>query len=228
MKELLRTNDLVCLSWLTRCCRCRHREPRPRSSHQRVEGSIAAIPRRLMVADDGSSRPARCIPEAESAMRCPMTEPEPPPSPRTACSAGASGSASRERLSRRDRSGVPRRRGAGRTGRAGARCRLRRRRGDAVPRRARAGCRVIGIECSATSCGSPSATSTLNGMAGGSRSWSATCCGRRRGWRPASFDHVMANPPFLRRGRDARRPTPAKAAATIEGEADLADWVALR
>jgi tRNA1(Val) A37 N6-methylase TrmN6 len=39
------------------------------------------------------------------------------------------------------------------------------------------------------------------------------------------FDHVMANPPYIGRGRGTLAPDPAKAAATIEGEAELADWV---
>jgi len=42
---------------------------------------------------------------------------------------------------------------------------------------------------------------------------------------PGSFDHVMANPPFIARGRGTPAPNPAKAAATIEGEAGLGDWV---
>lgn len=40
-----------------------------------------------------------------------------------------------------------------------------------------------------------------------------------------SFDHVMANPPFHRRERAPAAPIPGKAAATTEGEADLAAWV---
>jgi tRNA1(Val) A37 N6-methylase TrmN6 len=42
---------------------------------------------------------------------------------------------------------------------------------------------------------------------------------------PGSFDHVMANPPFLERGRGTEAPNPAKAAAMMEGDAGLADWV---
>lgn len=38
------------------------------------------------------------------------------------------------------------------------------------------------------------------------------------------FDHAMANPPFLDRG--ARAPDASKAAANMEGEVDLAGWVA--
>jgi tRNA1(Val) A37 N6-methylase TrmN6 len=42
---------------------------------------------------------------------------------------------------------------------------------------------------------------------------------------PGSFDHVMANPPFLERGRGTEALNPAKAAATMEGDAALGDWV---
>src|SRR5206468_7542705 len=42
---------------------------------------------------------------------------------------------------------------------------------------------------------------------------------------PGSFDHVMANPPFNEQGRGSPAPIPAKAEATIEGDADLAAWV---
>ncbi len=42
---------------------------------------------------------------------------------------------------------------------------------------------------------------------------------------PGGYDHVMANPPHLEPGRAIPAVTPGKAAATIEGEADLAAWV---
>jgi tRNA1(Val) A37 N6-methylase TrmN6 len=42
---------------------------------------------------------------------------------------------------------------------------------------------------------------------------------------PGSFDHVMANPPFLESGRGSPVSDPAKAVATIEGDAALGDWV---
>jgi len=38
---------------------------------------------------------------------------------------------------------------------------------------------------------------------------------------PGSFDHVMANPPFIERGRGSPVADPAKAAATVEGDAAL-------
>ena len=39
------------------------------------------------------------------------------------------------------------------------------------------------------------------------------------------FDQVMANPPFMARGSATEAPNPAKAAAHVEGEADLGEWV---
>ncbi len=42
---------------------------------------------------------------------------------------------------------------------------------------------------------------------------------------PASFDHVMANPPYLAQGSVRGSPHPGKAAATVESTADLDDWV---
>jgi tRNA1(Val) A37 N6-methylase TrmN6 len=42
---------------------------------------------------------------------------------------------------------------------------------------------------------------------------------------PGTFDHVMANPPQLASGRATASPVPGKTEATVEGEADLANWV---
>jgi tRNA1(Val) A37 N6-methylase TrmN6 len=40
-----------------------------------------------------------------------------------------------------------------------------------------------------------------------------------------AFDHVMANPPYLERGRANEPASSARAEATIEGDAQLGDWV---
>ena len=40
-----------------------------------------------------------------------------------------------------------------------------------------------------------------------------------------TFDHVMANPPFFEAGRGTRPPDAATAAATVEDEATLEDWL---
>jgi tRNA1(Val) A37 N6-methylase TrmN6 len=42
---------------------------------------------------------------------------------------------------------------------------------------------------------------------------------------PGAFDHVMANPPYHEPGHAMPAAQPGKAAATIEGNADLAAWV---
>jgi tRNA1(Val) A37 N6-methylase TrmN6 len=38
------------------------------------------------------------------------------------------------------------------------------------------------------------------------------------------FDHVMANPPFGEAGTGSNPPDPGKQTATVEGDADLAEW----
>jgi tRNA1(Val) A37 N6-methylase TrmN6 len=42
---------------------------------------------------------------------------------------------------------------------------------------------------------------------------------------PGAFAHVMANPPFMAEGAATASPHAGKAAANMEGEARLADWV---
>ncbi|MCW2237709.1 tRNA1(Val) (adenine(37)-N6)-methyltransferase [Azospirillum canadense] len=42
---------------------------------------------------------------------------------------------------------------------------------------------------------------------------------------PGGFDRVMMNPPYLRAGAASPPPDPWKAAANVEGEAGLADWL---
>jgi len=40
-----------------------------------------------------------------------------------------------------------------------------------------------------------------------------------------AFDHVLANPPYLERGSGNEAANPLRAEATIEGDAELGDWV---
>jgi tRNA1(Val) A37 N6-methylase TrmN6 len=42
---------------------------------------------------------------------------------------------------------------------------------------------------------------------------------------PSSFDRVMMNPPYLKAGAASVPPDPLKAAANVEGEARLGDWI---
>lgn len=62
MTELLRTNDLVRLSWLTALLAAEGVEAVVLDGHMSaVEGSISAIPRRLAVADADAARARRIL-----------------------------------------------------------------------------------------------------------------------------------------------------------------------
>lgn len=65
MKELLRTNDVVRLSWVQAVLEDSGIESLVLDTHTSiVEGSIGAIQRRVMVADDDLSRARRLLAEA--------------------------------------------------------------------------------------------------------------------------------------------------------------------
>jgi len=67
MKELVRTNDAVRLSWLQAVLADAGIETLVLDSHTSiVEGSIGAIPRRLMVADADHSRASAALRQAEA------------------------------------------------------------------------------------------------------------------------------------------------------------------
>ena len=70
MKELLRTNDLVRLSWVEALLSDAGIECLVLDQHTSlVEGSIGAIQRRLMVGTDDHARAKALIAEAEAAVR---------------------------------------------------------------------------------------------------------------------------------------------------------------
>lgn len=65
MKELLRTNDTVRLSWLTALLADARIESVILDTHTSIiEGSIGAIPRRLVVADEDYARARRILENA--------------------------------------------------------------------------------------------------------------------------------------------------------------------
>lgn len=65
MRELLRTNNPVRISWLTALLADSKIEAVVLDTHMSVlEGSASAIPRRLMVANDDYSRARRLLEEA--------------------------------------------------------------------------------------------------------------------------------------------------------------------
>nr|WP_298689071.1 methyltransferase [uncultured Dongia sp.] len=51
-------------------------------------------------------------------------------------------------------------------------------------------------------------------------------CGDVLDFRDDGFDHVLVNPPYLARDKASISPNPIKAAANVEGDARLTDWVA--
>lgn len=70
MKELLRTNDVVKLSWLVALLADQGIEAVVLDTHVSVmDGSIGAIPRRLMVSDADAARARRILADSEAAPR---------------------------------------------------------------------------------------------------------------------------------------------------------------
>jgi hypothetical protein len=66
MEELVRTNDAVFLSWLTACLAGDDIDAIVLDTHTSVmEGSISAIPRRVMVPDGDLWRAKKILAEAE-------------------------------------------------------------------------------------------------------------------------------------------------------------------
>ena len=65
MKEIMRTNDVVRLSWISALLSDAGIETLILDAHTSIlEGSVGAIPRRLMVADDDVSRTVRLLIDA--------------------------------------------------------------------------------------------------------------------------------------------------------------------
>lgn len=65
MRELVRSNELVFLSWLDAALRAEGIAPILLDTHTSVlEGSTLAIPRRVMVEDDDFARARRLVTEA--------------------------------------------------------------------------------------------------------------------------------------------------------------------
>jgi tRNA1(Val) A37 N6-methylase TrmN6 len=87
------------------------------------------------------------------------------------------------------------------------------------------GCRVVGLELQLDLALLAGENAAINGMADRVVVLAGDLLRPPCALVPDGFDHVMANPPFLERGRVSPPPNPAKAAAAIEGEAGLGDWV---
>jgi len=86
-------------------------------------------------------------------------------------------------------------------------------------------CRVVGFDLQRNLVRLAGDNAALNGMSGRVSAMVGDLLRPPPRLSPGMFDHVMANPPFIEAGRGTPAPNPAKAAATIEGEANLGDWV---
>jgi tRNA1(Val) A37 N6-methylase TrmN6 len=221
MRELLRSTDLVRLSWWQALLAESRVQTIVFDSHTSVlEGSISAIPRRLMVADEDYDAALTVLREAGELE-------------------GADAAATEDALLggrvrlRQPASGyrvaidpvllaaaVPATRGAvldvGCGVGAAALCYATR-----VP-----GARVTGLELRADWARLAAENARANGLAGRVDVVCGDLLQPPRALAPQSFDEVMANPTYLPVQRADMRNSPADAPATVEGEAKLADWIA--
>lgn len=87
------------------------------------------------------------------------------------------------------------------------------------------GCRVVGIEQQRDLVRLASDNTMLNDLFGRVTVMAGDLLRPPPRLEPGGFSHVMANPPFLEAATGSPSPHPGKAAAAVEGMADLAAWV---
>ena len=86
-------------------------------------------------------------------------------------------------------------------------------------------CRIVGLDLQRELVRIAGDNVALNGMSGRISVMVGDLLAPPPRLSPGMFDHVMANPPFIEQGRGTPAANPARTAATIEGDANLADWV---
>jgi len=86
-------------------------------------------------------------------------------------------------------------------------------------------CRIVGLEMQRDLVRIAGDNVILNGMTARLSVMTADLLAPPPRLSPGSYDHAMANPPYLTQGAGIVPATPGRAAATIEGAADLGDWV---
>ncbi|HVC52808.1 MAG TPA: methyltransferase [Stellaceae bacterium] len=86
-------------------------------------------------------------------------------------------------------------------------------------------CRIVGLEMQRELVRIAGDNVILNGMSGRLSVMTGDLLAPPPRLSPGAFDHVMANPPYIARGHGSEPATPEKSAATIEGAAELGDWV---
>ncbi len=86
-------------------------------------------------------------------------------------------------------------------------------------------CRIVGLELQRDLVRLASENAALNGISARVSVIAGDLLQPPPRLSPGMFDHVMVNPPFIERGRGTPAASPGKAMATIEGGANLGDWV---
>lgn len=86
-------------------------------------------------------------------------------------------------------------------------------------------CRVTGIERDRELVRLANDNVVLNGLAGRVSAMTGDLLKPPPRLEPGIFDHVLANPPHLAAGTATAPPDPARAAAHVEGDADLRAWL---
>ncbi len=87
------------------------------------------------------------------------------------------------------------------------------------------GCFVVGLELQPDLARLAEENAALNGLDASVAAMQGDVAALLPALAPGSFDHVMANPPFLESGSGTLPPSAGKALAVAEGAADLAIWV---
>jgi tRNA1(Val) A37 N6-methylase TrmN6 len=87
------------------------------------------------------------------------------------------------------------------------------------------GCRVIGIDIQRDLVHLANDNAALNGLGDRVSAMVGDVASLPPRLAPASFDHVMANPPYVAAGMGTLPPAASRATAMAEGEADLARWI---
>jgi tRNA1(Val) A37 N6-methylase TrmN6 len=90
----------------------------------------------------------------------------------------------------------------------------------------RAGCRVTGLDPDRAMVRLAGDNAGLNRVGDRMIAMIGDLLNPPRRLEQGSFDHVMANPPYIEHGAGTPPRAPGKAGATIEGAADLSGWIA--
>jgi tRNA1(Val) A37 N6-methylase TrmN6 len=87
------------------------------------------------------------------------------------------------------------------------------------------GCRIVGMDYQHDLIGLAAENVARNGVGDRVEMIEGDLLHAPASLQPGSFTQVMANPPFLEAAKASASPVAAKAAANVEGEAALADWL---